>query len=208
VKLARAHGSSPRKLLEEEEGAGNLTAGRAGRRELRTRPTTRLKSGGGVTSTMRRLRSEEVNLEVGRAAASTGEGCTPFYMGEGVGRWPIKAAVQPTPLNGAREWSLDGEGETVGRGGDRVVAPFHFATGGEGTGWLSVRVSSDLSEAGGGSTRIILWRKGTSGAGPLWAAWAEKPLRLVRERNKKKIKRLAGLLENCGRKAIWAGQRK
>jgi hypothetical protein len=39
---------------------------------------------------MRHLGSEEVNLELGRAAATTGEGGTPFYRGEGAGRWPIR----------------------------------------------------------------------------------------------------------------------
>jgi hypothetical protein len=113
-----------------------------------------------------------------------------------------QVAARPTTLNGARS------GVLMGRGGDRVAAPFHFDTRGEGIGWLGVRASGGRSEAGGGGVGIVIWRKGMSGSGPSWAVRAEKPLRPVQERNKKKIKRLAGLPENCWSKAIWAGQRK
>jgi hypothetical protein len=41
---------------------------------------------------------------------ATGEGGAPFYRGKGAWRRPVKAAVRPMTLNGAREWSLDGEG--------------------------------------------------------------------------------------------------
>jgi hypothetical protein len=83
-----------------------------------------------------------------------------------------------------------------------------LAQRGEGIGWLGVRASGGRSEAGGGGVGIVVWRKGMSGSGPSWAVRAEKPLGPVQERNKKKIKRLAGLPENCWSKAIWAGQRK
>jgi hypothetical protein len=44
-------------------------------------------------------------------------------------------------LNGTREWILEWEVETVGRGGGRVAVAFHFSMGGEGTGRLDDRAS-------------------------------------------------------------------
>jgi hypothetical protein len=75
-----------------------------------------------------RLGRENEELGTGMGAREDDRGAAPFYRGEGAGRQLVKVAAQPTILNGARGWSLDGEGETVGWGGVRATTSFHFAT--------------------------------------------------------------------------------
>jgi hypothetical protein len=75
-----------------------------------------------------------MKMDVGRAAVTTGEGGAPFYRGEAVGMRTVGASARPTALNGTREWILEWEVETVGRGGGRVAVAFHFSMGGRGQG--------------------------------------------------------------------------
>jgi hypothetical protein len=85
-----------------------------GRRGSGNGRLTSSRGSGGVSSTIRHLGSEEEKLEVGKGALATGKGGAPFYRGKGAWRLPVKATVWPMTLNGAYEWSLDSEGETVG----------------------------------------------------------------------------------------------
>jgi hypothetical protein len=96
---------------------------------------TRSNGSDGVSSMIRHLGSEEEKVEVGKGALATGEGGAPFYRGKGAWRRSVKAAVRPMALNGAHEWSPEGEGKMVVRGGDRAAAPFYFSTGGEERRW-------------------------------------------------------------------------
>jgi hypothetical protein len=137
--------------VREEEDHTELTVVKVGRRGSGNGRLTSSNGSGGVSSTIRRLGSEEENLEVGKGVLAIGEGGSPFYRGKRACRRLVKATIRPTTLNGAREWSLDGEGKTVGRGCDRAAAPSHFSMGGEGTGRFGVKVS------GGQRMAVLAW---------------------------------------------------
>jgi hypothetical protein len=61
----------------------------------------------------------------------------PFYRHKEAGRWPARVAARSMAFNGSREWRLDGQEETVGRGRDRAVASWHFPTRGERRGVMT-----------------------------------------------------------------------
>jgi hypothetical protein len=102
----------------------------------------------------------------------------PFYRRKEAGRWPARVAARSMAFNGSREWRLDGQEETVGRGGDRAVASWHFPTGGERRGVMTAERPPELAwwqqrwkpqEVGD----TWSWVGAAVGPGVATASWAE-----------------------------------
>jgi hypothetical protein len=77
------HRRSLEEVQEEEDDRTELTVVEVGRRGSRNGRLMSSNGSGGVSSTIRRLGSEEEKLEVGKGALATGEGGAPFYRGKG-----------------------------------------------------------------------------------------------------------------------------
>jgi hypothetical protein len=122
-------------VREEEEDHMELTVVEVGWHSSGNGRLMRSNGSGGVSSMIRHLGSEEEKVEVGKGALATGEGGAPFNRGKGSWRRSVEEEVRPMALNGAHEWSVEGEGKMVGRGGDRAAAPFYFSTVGEERRW-------------------------------------------------------------------------